>query len=83
MSGLSAFVASIQTLATAGKTVVFTTHYLREAEELARLAREMQERAARLKDRAPKDREADKRAPREDKPEIAKDRIRERAASVA
>jgi ABC-2 type transport system ATP-binding protein len=31
-----AFVASIQTLATAGKTVVFTTHYLREAEELAR-----------------------------------------------
>ena len=31
-----AFVASIQTLAGAGKTVVFTTHYLREAEELAR-----------------------------------------------
>ena len=31
-----AFVASIQTLAIAGKTVVFTTHYLREAEELAR-----------------------------------------------
>ena len=31
-----AFVASIQALATAGKTVVFTTHYLREAEELAR-----------------------------------------------
>ena len=31
-----AFVTSIQTLATAGKTVVFTTHYLREAEELAR-----------------------------------------------
>jgi len=31
-----AFVASIQTLAAAGKTVVFTTHYLREAEELAR-----------------------------------------------
>jgi len=31
-----AFVASIQALATAGKTIVFTTHYLREAEELAR-----------------------------------------------
>jgi len=31
-----AFVASIRTLAIAGKTVVFTTHYLREAEELAR-----------------------------------------------
>ena len=31
-----AFVASIHTLAAAGKTVVFTTHYLREAEELAR-----------------------------------------------
>jgi len=31
-----AFVASIQALAGAGKTVVFTTHYLREAEELAR-----------------------------------------------
>jgi ABC-2 type transport system ATP-binding protein len=31
-----AFVASIQTLAGAGKTIVFTTHYLREAEELAR-----------------------------------------------
>ena len=31
-----AFVTSIQALATAGKTVVFTTHYLREAEELAR-----------------------------------------------
>jgi len=31
-----AFVASIQALAAAGKTVVFTTHYLREAEELAR-----------------------------------------------
>jgi ABC-2 type transport system ATP-binding protein len=31
-----AFVASIQTLAAAGKTIVFTTHYLREAEELAR-----------------------------------------------
>ena len=31
-----AFVASIQTLAGAGKTVVFTTHYLREAAELAR-----------------------------------------------
>jgi ABC-2 type transport system ATP-binding protein len=31
-----AFVASIQTLAEAGKTIVFTTHYLREAEELAR-----------------------------------------------
>ena len=31
-----AFVASIQAFATAGKTVVFTTHYLREAEELAR-----------------------------------------------
>jgi ABC-2 type transport system ATP-binding protein len=30
-----AFVASMQALATAGKTVVFTTHYLREAEELA------------------------------------------------
>jgi ABC-2 type transport system ATP-binding protein len=30
------FVASIHTLAAAGKTVVFTTHYLREAEELAR-----------------------------------------------
>jgi ABC-2 type transport system ATP-binding protein len=31
-----AFVASVHTLAAAGKTVVFTTHYLREAEELAR-----------------------------------------------
>jgi ABC-2 type transport system ATP-binding protein len=31
-----AFVTSIQALAAAGKTVVFTTHYLREAEELAR-----------------------------------------------
>ena len=31
-----AFVASIHTLAAGGKTVVFTTHYLREAEELAR-----------------------------------------------
>ena len=31
-----AFVASTQSLADAGKTVVFTTHYLREAEELAR-----------------------------------------------
>lgn len=31
-----AFVASIQALAGAGKTIVFTTHYLREAEELAR-----------------------------------------------
>ena len=31
-----AFVTSIQAIATAGKTVVFTTHYLREAEELAR-----------------------------------------------
>ena len=31
-----AFVASIQTLSGAGKTIVFTTHYLREAEELAR-----------------------------------------------
>ena len=31
-----AFVASIQTLAAAGKTIVFTSHYLREAEELAR-----------------------------------------------
>ncbi|HKW94007.1 MAG TPA: ABC transporter ATP-binding protein [Methylomirabilota bacterium] len=31
-----AFVASIQTLADAGKTIVFTSHYLREAEELAR-----------------------------------------------
>ena len=31
-----AFVSSIQTLAAAGKTIVFTTHYLREAEELAR-----------------------------------------------
>jgi len=31
-----AFVASIHTLAAAGKTIVFTTHYLREAEELAR-----------------------------------------------
>jgi ABC-2 type transport system ATP-binding protein len=31
-----AFVESIQTLAAAGKTIVFTTHYLREAEELAR-----------------------------------------------
>jgi ABC-2 type transport system ATP-binding protein len=31
-----AFVASIQTLAGAGKTIVFTSHYLREAEELAR-----------------------------------------------
>ena len=30
-----AFVASIQTLAAAGKTIVFTSHYLREAEELA------------------------------------------------
>jgi ABC-2 type transport system ATP-binding protein len=30
-----AFVASTQTLAAAGKTIVFTTHYLREAEELA------------------------------------------------
>ena len=30
-----AFVAGIQTLAAAGKTIVFTTHYLREAEELA------------------------------------------------
>jgi ABC-2 type transport system ATP-binding protein len=30
-----AFVASIRTLAAAGKTIVFTTHYLREAEELA------------------------------------------------
>jgi ABC-2 type transport system ATP-binding protein len=30
-----AFVASIQTLAAAGRTIVFTTHYLREAEELA------------------------------------------------
>jgi ABC-2 type transport system ATP-binding protein len=31
-----AFVTSVQTLAGAGKTVLFTTHYLREAEELAR-----------------------------------------------
>jgi len=31
-----AFVASIKHLADAGKTIVFTTHYLREAEELAR-----------------------------------------------
>ena len=31
-----AFVRSVHTLAAAGKTVVFTTHYLREAEELAR-----------------------------------------------
>jgi ABC-2 type transport system ATP-binding protein len=31
-----AFVASIQALAAAGKTIVFTTHYLREAEEMAR-----------------------------------------------
>ena len=31
-----AFVASVHTLAGAGKTVIFTTHYLREAEELAR-----------------------------------------------
>ena len=31
-----AFAASIHTLAAGGKTVVFTTHYLREAEELAR-----------------------------------------------
>ncbi len=31
-----AFTASIQTLSGAGKTIVFTTHYLREAEELAR-----------------------------------------------
>ena len=31
-----AFVASTQALATAGKTIVFTTHYLKEAEELAR-----------------------------------------------
>jgi ABC-2 type transport system ATP-binding protein len=30
-----AFVASIRALAAAGKTIVFTTHYLREAEELA------------------------------------------------
>ena len=30
-----AFVASIHTLAAQGKTVVFTTHYLREAEEMA------------------------------------------------
>jgi ABC-2 type transport system ATP-binding protein len=30
-----AFVASVQTLAAAGKTIVFTSHYLREAEELA------------------------------------------------
>lgn len=30
-----AFVAAIQALAAAGKTIVFTTHYLREAEELA------------------------------------------------
>ena len=29
------FVTSIQTLAAAGKTIVFTSHYLREAEELA------------------------------------------------
>ncbi len=38
---------------------------LRGDEELARLAKEMQERAARLKDRAPKDRDADKLALRE------------------
>ncbi|MEX2223419.1 MAG: ABC transporter ATP-binding protein [Candidatus Rokuibacteriota bacterium] len=31
-----AFVASMQALSAAGKTIVFTTHYLREAEELAR-----------------------------------------------
>ena len=31
-----AFVASVRTLADAGKTIVFTSHYLREAEELAR-----------------------------------------------
>src|SRR6266542_4225738 len=31
-----AFVASTQALAGAGKTIVFTTHYLKEAEELAR-----------------------------------------------
>jgi ABC-2 type transport system ATP-binding protein len=31
-----AFTASVQTLSGAGKTSVFTTHYLREAEELAR-----------------------------------------------
>ena len=31
-----AFVASMRTLADSGKTIVFTTHYLREAEELAR-----------------------------------------------
>jgi ABC-2 type transport system ATP-binding protein len=31
-----AFVASTQALADAGKTIVFTTHYLKEAEELAR-----------------------------------------------
>ena len=31
-----AFVTSIKHLAEAGKTIVFTTHYLREAEELAR-----------------------------------------------
>jgi ABC-2 type transport system ATP-binding protein len=31
-----AFVASVHTLAGRGKTVVFTTHYLREAEETAR-----------------------------------------------
>jgi ABC-2 type transport system ATP-binding protein len=31
-----AFVASTRSLAATGKTVVFTTHYLREAEELAR-----------------------------------------------
>ena len=31
-----AFVSSIQTLASSGKTIVFTSHYLREAEELAR-----------------------------------------------
>jgi ABC-2 type transport system ATP-binding protein len=30
-----AFVVSVRTLAGAGKTIVFTTHYLREAEELA------------------------------------------------
>ncbi|HKA61463.1 MAG TPA: ABC transporter ATP-binding protein [Methylomirabilota bacterium] len=30
-----AFVTSVQTLAATGKTIVFTTHYLREAEELA------------------------------------------------
>ena len=31
-----AFVGSVQALAAAGKTIVFTSHYLREAEELAR-----------------------------------------------